>query len=202
MAQIIDMAAEQARFTGMFRESSITIFGADQHGLCAVQVSFPQSPVDIVVKPRTYGGEYQHATGSVDLSFTAEQANDAAQIAARVADYDYDCARLRAAIEDKRAAVAERDAARRKLERVLEPRNPQPQDDMLLRGGKSSEVPVWLHGWQDKDRGGSAFGYHFPNPAAFWQAHPELRPIEWGQDEHGPWMRLRRVPVVKEASNG
>lgn len=204
MAIVIDIAAEQERWTGMFRQATVHTFGADQHGLHAVTVAYPNSPVDIQIRPRTYGGKVG-GSGNPSLSFDVEAANDAAQSVAvaiqqRLGEFDYDCARLRCAIEDKRAAVRERDEARRKLAKVIEARNPQPRDDLLLRGGETATAPVWLHGWEDKPRGGSAFGYWFSTPEAFWRAHPELRPVEWGQDEHGPWLRLRHVSVKEDDS--
>lgn len=196
MARVIDVAVEQEKFAGMWREADIKQFGARADQTSLVRVSFRRGPATVTVEPKTYGGDYIPEGGRNELSWTPEEANDAAMalahaIAHRVAEYDYDCARTRAAIEDKRQAATKADKAERQLALVLGAKRPQPHmRDMLLRSYRGGPE-VWLHGWSDKDRGSSAFGYCWPSVEEFWRDHPEYRPVEWGDDEHGPWMRLQ-----------
>lgn len=193
MAHVIDIGAAQARLAGLFKNVRIKQRAARPYdGIRVSEIYLKNSPVaKISVLPGYNPG------GNI-TEWDQDDANDAAYtaahaIASRLADYDYDCARVRACVDDKLSAIKRAEVAEQRLALVLGAKNQQPHmKDMILRSSTHS-ASVWLQSWADKGRGGEAFGYRFQDAKAFWVAHPEYRPIEWGTDNHGPWLRLQVV---------
>lgn len=179
MAKVIDVGAVAEEFSGKFRTGAVKQFSAAQDGTRRVLVSYADAGVTVHVVP--HGMEHN------DLAHVVGHA-----VEQRLGQYDYECSRLRHVIADLKATKERAERAERKIAKMMTPHNGQGGGDMLLR--RQDDGVVWLHGWSDKTKGAAAFGYRFPNSATFWRAHPEYRPIEWGEDETGSWMRLRVIP--------
>ena len=201
MAKVIDVSASIEAFEASLGKGEIVQYGPAAYTgsrRCAICYKGDDSIVRrITVEPveRGSGSAAQDEANADALAL-------AGTILARLSDRECELRLVSEARAQRDAAQRRASRAERRLALTVGAKRPQPHmQDMLLRSyGDSPQV--WLYGWSDKDRGGSAFGYCFPSAQAFWADHPEYRPVEWGTDEHGAWMRLQIVatPETTEAT--
>lgn len=92
-------------------------------------------------------------------------------------------AAVRNAFEAADAARAAQRQAEEKLEQVLT------GGPSLARGTFYIAVDAQGRAWlQDPVKRANGFGFRFPSLADLWRAHPELRPVRWGEDADGPFL--------------
>lgn len=143
-------------------------------------------------RPASIGGGHVAFTGHVHVDGNVDWIDGLNAIGRTVANLFADTGAVLACVEN---AYEERDAARRRA-RAAESRL-----ERVLSGGRAlsekgfhvsvaADGSAWLQCPEKRDAG---FGFRFASLADLWRVHPDLRPVEWGQDERGPFLTVKPI---------
>lgn len=102
--------------------------------------------------------------------------------------------------EGRIAALAAQREAERRLARLLTGTPPMALGEWIVRVIKrEAGDEVWL---LNPDGEFKRAGLWFSSLEQLWRAHPNLRPIAWGEDKHGPWLRVASVTLPSIEKGG
>lgn len=105
------------------------------------------------------------------------------------------CAAGKHAFLERDAERAARVAADKRLQATLTGRTSQVFGRALVRVERDGSV--WLQDPAKQDRG---LGFRFESLADLWRTHPELRPVEWGVDDQGPYMLVEAFAMTPDGA--
>lgn len=132
-----------------------------------------------------------HAICAEDMDFALKVAHVIARV---VPGVSYLSRLMTNAWEARDAARDAQKAAERKLSRVLTGKPPIALGEWIVRIiRREAGDEIWLLNPDGEFR---RQGLVFTSLIELWRAHPALRPIAWGEDKHGPWLRVAPVTLI------
>lgn len=174
---------------------SVTRFGADAAGRCALRVwppGAPQGAPVVTVGVRDSQDEADALAEALDAFLAGRQ-----PLVERIAELE---AEREALVEARDRARAERRGLQERLRRACGERVGYALGECWAREAEGGVV--WLLG--DRAKGWGAYGFRYDSWAELAAVRPELRPVGCGVDEHGSYVVMREValPGAAERAGG